>query len=197
MKIVFVGDSLVSCTNVALAATWPEIAAKKLGFTAVNHAAGGRLTILMRGMFCSDALAEAPDGVFIQCGINDVLLDEPLEKMKENICVTLDTAKEGGIPLIMLGSPILARPESTGKGWQLPSEFAKHDAALKAYRQFLKQEAARRDLPFFDMEAVFEAIQEKASENLLVDGIHPNEKGYAALADAFVDFFRPLMGDRV
>ena len=50
MKIVFVGDSLVSCTNVALAATWPEIAAKKLGFTAVNHAAGGRLTILMRGM---------------------------------------------------------------------------------------------------------------------------------------------------
>ena len=185
MKIVFVGDSLVSCTNVALAATWPEIAAKKLGFTAVNHAAG------------SDALAEAPDGVFIQCGINDVLLDEPLEKMKENICVTLDTAKEGGIPLIMLGSPILARPESTEKGWQLPSEFAKHDAALKAYRQFLKQEAARRDLPFFDMEAVFEAIQEKASENLLVDGIHPNEKGYAALADAFVDFFRPLMGDRV
>ncbi len=151
----------------------------------------------MRGMFCSDALAEAPDGVFIQCGINDVLLDEPLEKMKENICVTLDTAKEGGIPLIMLGSPILARPESTEKGWQLPSEFAKHDAALKAYRQFLKQEAARRDLPFFDMEAVFEAIQEKASENLLVDGIHPNEKGYAALADAFVDFFRPLMGDRV
>ena len=146
MKIVFVGDSLVSCTNVALAATWPEIAAKKLGFTAVNHAAGGRLTILMRGMFCSDALAEAPDGVFIQCGINDVLLDEPLEKMKENICVTLDTAKEGGIPLIMLGSPILARPESTEKGWQLPSEFAKHDAALKAYRQFLKQEAARRDL---------------------------------------------------
>ena len=86
---------------------------------------------------------------------------------------------------------------STEKGWQLPSEFAKHDAALKAYRQFLKQEAARRDLPFFDMEAVFEAIQEKASENLLVDGIHPNEKGYAALADAFVDFFRPLMGDRV
>lgn len=76
----------------------------------------------------------------------------------------------------MLGSPILARPESTEKGWQLPSEFAKHDAALKAYRQFLKQEAARRDLPFFDMEAVFEAIQEKASENLLVDGIHPNEK---------------------
>ena len=70
MKIVFVGDSLVSCTNVALAATWPEIAAKKLGFTAVNHAAGGRLTILMRGMFCSDALAEAPDGVFIQCGIS-------------------------------------------------------------------------------------------------------------------------------
>ena len=149
MKIVFVGDSLVSCTNVALAATWPEIAAKKLGFTAVNHAAGGRLTILMRGMFCSDALAEAPDGVFIQCGINDVLLDEPLEKMKENICVTLDTAKEGGIPLIMLGSPILARPESTEKGWQLPSEFATGSSSNKRlhavtflsliWRPYLKQ----------------------------------------------------------
>lgn len=115
MKIVFVGDSLVSCTNVALAATWPEIAAKKLGFTAVNHAAGGRLTILMRGMFCSDALAEAPDGVFIQCGINDVLLDEPLEKMKENICVTLDTAKEGGIPHYA-GKPYLGAAGKHGKG---------------------------------------------------------------------------------
>ena len=53
MKIVFVGDSLVSCTNVALAATWPEIAAKKLGFTAVNHAAGGRLTSLCGGCFAA------------------------------------------------------------------------------------------------------------------------------------------------
>ena len=57
MKIVFVGDSLVSCTNVALAATWPEIAAKKLGFTAVNHAAGGRLTITTRATLAHDTSA--------------------------------------------------------------------------------------------------------------------------------------------
>ena len=49
MKIEFVGDSLVSCTKVALAATWPEIAAKKLGFTAGKHADGGRLSLLIGG----------------------------------------------------------------------------------------------------------------------------------------------------
>ena len=41
MKMAFIGDSLVSCTNETLAYTWYDIASKKMGFEVVNNAAGG------------------------------------------------------------------------------------------------------------------------------------------------------------
>ena len=41
MKLAFIGDSLVSCTNVTLADTWYDIASRKRGFEVVNNAAGG------------------------------------------------------------------------------------------------------------------------------------------------------------
>jgi acyl-CoA thioesterase-1 len=186
MKIVFTGDSLVSCTNVKLQETWPAIAASKRGFQAVNAAAGGRLTILMRGMFKNDVLAEHPDGVFILCGINDVLLDEPFDKIRENISVTLDQAGEAGIPLVILGKPVLPRLESTECGWQLPSEFKKHDEELKKYRSWLDEEAQRRNLPVLDLESIISEAEARTGEKMLSDGIHPRAAGYAAIADAFV-----------
>ena len=51
MKMAFIGDSLVSCTNETLANTWYDIASKKMGFDVVNNAAGGKLTLVMWGMF--------------------------------------------------------------------------------------------------------------------------------------------------
>jgi acyl-CoA thioesterase-1 len=194
MKIVFLGDSLVSCPNVTLKKTWPAIAAEKRGFAAVNNAAGGRLTVLMRGMFRADAVQEHPDGVFILCGTNDILLDEPLEKIYENITVTLDQAQEAGIPLIILGKPDLARKESTESGWQVPSEFDQHDRAMKAYRAWLDEEAARRQLPVLDLESVISSAEKARGKSLLVDGIHPNEEGYEVIAEAFLALLDQLEG---
>ena len=37
MKMAFIGDSLVSCPNVTLTETWPDIAGKKLGLEVVNN----------------------------------------------------------------------------------------------------------------------------------------------------------------
>lgn len=63
MKMAFIGDSLVSCTNETLANTWYDIASKKMGFEVVNNAAGGKLTLVMWGMFKMDVVDEKADGV--------------------------------------------------------------------------------------------------------------------------------------
>ena len=97
MKMAFIGDSLVSCPNVTLTETWPDIAGKKLGLEVVNNAAGGKLTLVMRGMFPYDVLNENADGVFILCGMRDIMLDEPMSSIEENIQVTLDKAQEAGL----------------------------------------------------------------------------------------------------
>ena len=85
MKMAFIGDSLVSCTNETLANTWYDIASKKMGFDVVNNAAGGKLTLVMWGMFKMDVVDEKADGVFLCCGMNDILLDEPMSSIQENI----------------------------------------------------------------------------------------------------------------
>ena len=143
MKMAFIGDSLVSCTNETLANTWYDIASKKMGFDVVNNAAGGKLTLVMWGMFKMDVVDEKADGVFLCCGMNDILLDEPMSSIQENISGTLDKARDAKLPIVILGIPPLTRIESTEKGWQLPSEFEKHNAALREYRQWLREEAEK------------------------------------------------------
>ena len=196
MKLAFIGDSLVSCTNVTLADTWYDIASKKRGFEVVNNAAGGKLTLVMWGMFNMDVVDEKADGVFICCGMNDILLDDPLEKVKENMSGTFDKAEKAGLSPIFIGLPPLTRIESTEKGWQLPSEFEKHNAVLKDYRQWLKEEAARRNLPTLDYEQVLSDAEKAAGHSVFEDGLHPTPEGYKAIADAFVDLLDETVKDK-
>ena len=113
MKMAFIGDSLVSCTNETLANTWYDIASKKMGVDVVNNAAGGKLTLVMWGMFKMDVVDEKAAGVFLCCGMNDILLDEPMSSIQENISGTLDKARDAKLPIVILGIPPLTRIEST------------------------------------------------------------------------------------
>ncbi|MCD2435047.1 GDSL-type esterase/lipase family protein [Acidaminococcus sp. NSJ-142] len=186
MKMAFIGDSLVSCPNVTLTETWPDIAGKKLGLEVVNNAAGGKLTLVMRGMFPYDVLNENADGVFILCGMRDIMLDEPMSSIEENIQVTLDKAQEAGLKVIVLGKPPLTTLKSAEAGWQVPSEVDKHNEALKTYRAWLDEEAARRNLPVLDFQEVLTKAAAESGKELLLDGLHPNAEGYKAVAAAFV-----------
>ena len=79
----------------------------------------------------------------------------------------------------------MTRIESTEKGWQLPSEFEKHNAALREYRQWLQEEAERRNLPVLDYEQVLSEAEKKTGRSMFQDGLHPNKEGYQAVAEAF------------
>lgn len=196
MKIAFIGDSLVSCTNVKANEAWPGLAAEKLGFTAVNNAGGGKLTLVMWGMFNMDVVDEKADGVFIQCGMNDILLDDPLSKVKENISGTLDKAEKAGLFPIILGKPPFTQPESVDAGWQLGSEVKKHNEALKEYRAWLDEEAARRNIPILDLQTVLEEGEAALGHKLQSDGLHFTPEGYAMVADAFVKLMKETFPDK-
>lgn len=189
MKMAFIGDSLVSCPNVSMKEGWYDQVSKTLGMDYCNNAAGGKMTLVMWGMFKMDVVDEKADGVFLCCGINDILLDEPLEKVKENIAGTLDKAQAAGLSPIIVGKPPLTRPESADHGWQVPSEVAKHNADLEEYRAWLDAEARKRGLPLFDYEKVLQDAEKAAGKSLLQDGLHPTAEGYQAIAKAFLAQF--------
>ena len=119
--------------------------------------------------------------------MNDILLDDPLSKVKENMAGTFDKAEKAGLDPIFIGLPPLTRIESTEKGWQLPSEFEKHNEVLKEYRQWLKEEANRRKLPILDYEQVLSEGEKAVGHSLFEDGLHPTPEGYRFIAEAFVD----------
>ena len=156
-----------------------------MGFDVVNIAAGGKLTLVMWGMFKMDVVDEKADGVFLCCGMNDILLDEPMSSIQENISGTLDKARDAKLLIVILGIPPLTRIESTEKGWQLPSEFEQPNAALREYRQWLQEEADRRNLPVLDYEKVLSEAEEKTGRSMFQDGLHPNKEGYKVVAEAF------------
>lgn len=197
MKMAFIGDSLVSCPNVAVKDGWYDLVAKNLGIDYVNNAAGGKMTLVMWGMFKMDVVDEKADGVFLCCGMNDILLDEPLHKLQENIAGTLDKAEAAKLSPIIVGLPPLTRPESSQHGWQVPSEVEKHNAALQEYRTWLQAEAAKRNLPVFDYEKVMAEGEKAAGKSLFQDGLHPTAEGYKAVADAFLAQFGDLLKERV
>lgn len=68
-----------------------------------------------------DVVDEKADGVFLCCGMNDILLDEPMSSIQENISGTLDKARDAKLPIVILGIPPLTRIESTEKGGSCPA----------------------------------------------------------------------------
>ena len=142
-------------------------------------------------------LQEIPGAfLWLCCGMNDILLDEPMSSIKENISGTLDKARDAGLPIVILGIPPLTRIESTEKGWQLPSEFEKHNAALREYRQWLQEEAERRNLPVLDYEKVLSEAEEKTGRSMFQDGLHPNKEGYQAVAEAFEGVLKAALQEK-
>lgn len=81
-------------------------------------------------------------------------------------------------------------------GWQLGSEVKKHNEALKEYRAWLDEEAARRNIPVLDLQTVLEQGEAAVGHKLQADGLHFTPEGYALVADAFVKLMKETFPDK-
>jgi len=132
-----------------------------------------------------------PRWVLLQLGTNDVRSDgdaTTIERFRENLDAILGVVAghrnpDGSSPRVLLATipPV-------------PVEIAGHfNAASRArveseINPAIREIAARRQLALVDNHRLFVAHPE------LLPAIHPNEKGYRALADAWFDALAPLLG---
>ena len=203
LKIVAFGDSATaprSTVNFVYADRLPDLLAKR-GITATVVDAGvggshtGRLADNARHP-CAHALerldaavrAHKADVVVVQFGINDSWVDSnlpegpsriPLADYKRNLTTIVGTLKKDGARVILM------TPNKIGlmyEDWRV--------ARLAGYAAAVRQVAREQQVALVDIWQAYEAFEGKVGakrDELMLDGMHPSDKGHELTASALAE----------
>jgi len=178
--------------------------------TVINAGVGGNNTDQARARFDTDVLAHHPDLVIIQFGLNDSCIDlwdgkdRPrisretyaanlryfVESLRGRDCdVILMTANpmRWTAPLIKLYG---RAPYDVNDPWGFNLTNREYGDAVRAL-------AAELDVPLIDVYQRFydyDGVAGQATEDLLLDGMHPNNRGHAMIADWLLKEMGTLRG---
>ena len=171
-KIAFLGDSITQLGN--RPAGYVNLVMKGLevvGVPAVKIAAGisGHKSDNMRGRLQKDVLDKQPQWMTLSCGVNDVwhgARGVPLDAYMANISNILDRCAEAGVKVVVLTATMIGEDPDNA-----------NNKKLAAYNDFLRREAAARNLPLADLNAQMQELlktypPEVKGNKLTADGVH-------------------------
>ena len=169
-----------------------------------NAGAPGNSTEDGRKRFQQDVLDREPAIVIIQFGINDSAInvwENPAatkprlakERYRENLEYFITELKARDItPILMTPNP-MRWVEKTLKLYSkppyLPDEVDGFNVVLKTYAETAREVAAETGTTLVDVYALFEAYDAKdgqSMDDLLLDGMHPNDAGHRLVAEALM-----------
>lgn len=172
LKIVAIGDSLTYGYPYPPYYSWVRRVADRMGVEMDNKGVCGETTADMRRRFTPDVVASRPDWVIITGGSNDAFAGTAATEVAANVQAMVNEALRHGIRPVVGLAPPMGLPE---------------EATLAEYRKALQALAATACLPVLDF---YQPLLDKAGggirRGLHTDGVHPNEDGYALMADAAV-----------
>jgi lysophospholipase L1-like esterase len=130
-----------------------------------------------RDRFRSAVIDHQPDLVIIQFGANDGWVDGdspggpsriPVAKYRANLAYLMDKIKEAGARIILVTPNQIGSPHEP---WR--------NERIRAYAEAMKGLAAETDTPVIDLWV----LPDTEVDAYLLDGMHPNDKGHARVAD--------------
>ena len=142
--------------------------------------------------------AHEPDIVIIQFGINDSYVDStdpkgqsriPLQKYIDNLTHIVQTLRSDGSRIIMMTPNCLGKEKEP---WRRER--------LSRYAQAFREVAVSQKAPLVDIWRAFMdhgAIEGRDIDDLLLDGMHPNDKGHAIIADLLAKQIAALNDSKV
>lgn len=167
----------------------------------INAGIGGNTTEMARARFEKDVLAHEPDLVIIQFGINDAAVDVwktppatqsrvALSRYVENLRDLISTLRERQIDVILMTPNPLRWTEKMlgmyGKAPYLPGDAEGFNVQLKQYVAEVRKLASVEGVTLIDVDRSFQEYGQQPGQtvdDLLLDGIHPNEAGHRLVAD--------------
>ncbi|HMN68322.1 MAG TPA: arylesterase [Bdellovibrionales bacterium] len=176
--MVIIGDSLTEGYGVSRAQSYPTLLQAKI------KTAGLKWDVINSGISGSTSasassrvkwhLKQKPDLIVLALGANDGLRGTSVKAMRGNLEAGIDLSKKAGVKTILVG---IRMPPNYGAAYT--KEF---EAAFKQVADKTKV----RLIPFLLLD-----VAGKKELNL-TDGIHPNEKGHAIIAETM---FQALKAD--
>ena len=206
-KLVVFGDSTTAKRGelmIYAGILQEELPRKGLPVDVINAGVGGNHTGHARARFDKDVLDEDPGMVIIQFGINDAAVDvwkDPpatkprvsMEDFAENIRHFVRTLKARKTQVILMTpNPLRWTPkmrELYGKPPYLSNETNGFNTMLEAYADTTRQIANAENVPLIDVYRSFQLFgssEGQSVDDLLLDGIHPNERGHRLVADQLI-----------
>ena len=180
----------------------------------INAGVGGNNTNLARARFAQDVLDHDPDMVVIQFGINDAAVDvwkdPPKTTPRVDVGTYVDNLRyfvrtlrsQGADVMLMTPNPLRWTPSLKKRYGRPPYDADDVDGfnvLLSRYAQMVREVARAEDVPLIDVYADFEAFgsrEGQSVDDLLLDGMHPNELGHRRVADRLVSLLSQTGGER-
>lgn len=167
--IVCLGDSLTRGYGATQGNSYPEQLARLLGAPVINAGIDGNTSGQALTRLHNDVLAHSPRVVIVLVGGNDALQQIPREQTLDNVehIVTQCIAGRSMAVLVHLRAGLLADP----------------------YRRGFRAIATRHRAVF--VPRILKGIFGRPS--LMADQIHPNDQGYAIMAERIAEVVIPLL----
>lgn len=187
-----------------------ELNLRGLSVRVVNAGVGGNHTNHARARFEKDVLSHGPDAVIIQFGINDAAIDVWKNPPATRARVSLETyagnlqhflrilAERDVKVVLMTPNPLRWTPklkEMYGKPPYRPHEIDGFNVKLKSYADVVRQIAAKANVPLIDVYQIFQKHGKqgkKTVDQLLLDGMHPNDHGHRLITDHLIPKLIPI-----
>ncbi|HWL52412.1 MAG TPA: GDSL-type esterase/lipase family protein [Chthoniobacteraceae bacterium] len=213
LTVVTFGDSTTAERTGAVVYTTLLQRETDPGLRWINRGVPGNTTAMARERFERDVVAEAPDIVVIQFGINDAAVDVwksppvleprvPLARYEENLRYFLHSLKATQArPIVMTPNPqrwTAPLLERYGRAPYCPQEETGFTRILETYAEAARRIAGEEGVPLVDIyerHALWERENGRPCSELLSDGMHPNSEGHRLVADALGPVIRNVQGE--
>ena len=167
--IVCFGDSLTYGTGASPGMDYPSRLAEKLGQEVINAGIPGDTTASALIRLKKDVLSESPGLVLITLGGNDLKNGVSADVALGNLIEIVETLQENNARVIVGGLKFPLRDRGYGQAY---AELAEQTGAVL--------------IPH-----ILEGIM--GNRALMSDPIHPNDKGYALMAERFYEAVRDTL----
>lgn len=178
-----------------------ELPGKGIKANVINAGVPGNTTANAKARFKKDVLDQHPDIVIIQFGINDSAVDvwkkPPATRNRvvkklyiKNLEYFIDALQKKKCKIILM-TPNSLRWTSAlkfmyGKPPYRPDDPDGFSVTLSPYADSVREIARKKKIPIIDVYAAYQdygKIKGQSIDDLLLDGMHPNDKGHRIVTD--------------